>query len=59
MEWGGVENGDGVHIFVPGAVERTGGICPLDRKLRSWDCLTGEILDTGETHMLLFLECKQ
>lgn len=35
--------------LVPGAVERTGGICPFDRKFRSWDCLTGEILDTGET----------
>lgn len=53
------KNADRASIFIPGAVERTGGICPLDRKLRSCDCLTGEILETGETHMHLFVECKQ
>lgn len=35
-------------IAVPGAVERTGGICPFDRKLRSWDCLAGDNLTAGE-----------
>lgn len=34
---------------VPGAVDRTGGICPFDRKLRSWDSFAGDILVTGET----------
>ena len=29
---------------VPGAVERTGGIWPLDRKLRSWDLFAGDNL---------------
>lgn len=35
--------------YVPGAVDRTGGICPFDRKLRNWDSFAGDILVTGET----------
>ncbi len=31
-------------VDVPGAVERTGGVCRFDRKFLSWDCLAGVIL---------------
>lgn len=36
-----------------GAVERTGGICLFDRKFRSWDCLTGDILTAGDLDLAL------
>lgn len=39
---------------VPGAVERTGGICPFERKLRSWDCLIGDILTADKNIMSVF-----
>lgn len=37
---------------VPGAVERTGGVCRFDRKFLSWDCLAGVIL-AAHTHKTL------
>lgn len=36
-----------------GAVERTGGICPFERKLRSWSCFPGEILTAGNLDLVL------
>ena len=40
------------RIYVPGAVERTGGICPFERKLRSCDCFAGDILAAGEAYIV-------
>lgn len=40
-------------VCSPGAVERTGGICPFERKLRSWDCFTGENLTDEKTSYIL------